>query len=482
VHRNIGANEYVSHRTEWRWGLWSTGFVKSIRPDKRATLVRILLVDDDGTAAAAVEAARGQLKACLFQVEHVRRCSAGLERLSQERLRGAAPADPIAVVVFALGLPDDAGLNGVRRCMAMAPGVPLLVLAHAAQEEIARQAMQLGAQDYLLRERLDGYALLKALRGIVDRALVARTLFQERDVAQATLNSIGDAVLSTDLACRVTFLNGVAERLTGWSSRDAVGRPIEEVFQPLDAITRQPAPNVMALAIGRDQTTFLPKDCILIQRGGQIHAIEDSAAPIHDQDGRLTGAVLVFRDVSVARALAHRLAYSAGHDELTDLPNRMLFNDRLAQALALARRNNRQIALLFLDVDGFKPVNDSFGHAVGDRLLQSVAHRLRGCVRSTDTVGRQGGDEFLVLLSDITSADAVELIADKLLLAFALPHRIGAHTLKIGASIGIAIYPTDGADEESLLRHADTAMYQVKYGGGNRYEFCTSEHIAECRG
>jgi len=202
-----------------------------------------------------------------------------------------------------------------------------------------------------------------------------------------------------------------------------------------------------------------------------MNAVEDSVSPIHDHRGRLTGAVLVFRDVSDARAVRERLVYSAGHDSLTGLPNRGLFNDRLTQGLALAWRNDQRMAVLYLDLDGFKPVNDYFGHEIGDRLLKSVSARLRRCVRSSDTVGRQGGDEFLILLSDLAHARDAEVISSKILCALAAPHRVGAQVLTVGASIGIANYPDDGADAESLVSHADAVMYQAKFSGGNGYRF-----------
>jgi PAS domain S-box-containing protein len=216
-------------------------------------------------------------------------------------------------------------------------------------------------------------------------------LFEEKERAQVTLNSIGDAVISTDVEGRVTYLNIVAERLTGWPRDEAAGRPLEEVFRIIDADTRETAPNPMALATRSNTTVGLTLNCVLIRRDGAESAIEDSAAPIHDRQGQVTGAVMVFRDVSRARALAQRMAHLAEHDSLTDLPNRLLLNDRLDQAMAMAHRHHQKMAVLYLDVDGFKTINDSLGHAVGDQLLQSVARRLRECVRTSDTVSRQGG-------------------------------------------------------------------------------------------
>src|SRR4029077_1383857 len=141
--------------------------------------------------------------------------------------------------------------------------------------------------------------------------------------------------------------------------------------------------------------------CVLIRRDGYESAIEDTAAPIHDRRGQVTGAVIVFHDVGVARAMSLKMSYLAQHDFLTELPNRMLLNDRLTQAIALAQRHHKSLAVLFLDVDHFKHINDSLGHAIGDELLKSIAQRLVTCVRSSDTVSRHGGDEFVVLLSEV---------------------------------------------------------------------------------
>jgi diguanylate cyclase (GGDEF)-like protein len=165
------------------------------------------------------------------------------------------------------------------------------------------------------------------------------------------------------------------------------------------------------------------------------------------------------------------LDHLAHHDVLTDLPNRVLLNDRLAQAIALAHRESKQLAVMFMDLDRFKHINDSMGHAVGDQLLLSVAQRLVGCVRQSDTVSRQGGDEFVLLLSHIDHVEDVALSAQKMLAAIALPYRIDRHDLHVGVSIGISIYPDDGQDAETLIKNADTAMYHAKESGRNTYTF-----------
>jgi diguanylate cyclase (GGDEF)-like protein len=200
-------------------------------------------------------------------------------------------------------------------------------------------------------------------------------------------------------------------------------------------------------------------------------AIEDSAAPIHDRQGQVTGAVMVFHDVSVARAMTLKMSYLAQHDSLTDLPNRVLMNDRLSEAITLSKRHHRQLAVLFVDLDRFKRINDSLGHVIGDRVLQAVARRLSTCVRTSDTVSRQGGDEFVILLWEERNAQDAAVTAEKILHALREPLDIDEHVLNITASIGIVTYPDDGADAETLLRNADFAMYHAKDCGRNSYQF-----------
>jgi len=231
----------------------------------------------------------------------------------------------------------------------------------------------------------------------------------------------------------------------------------------------------MALAVRENDIIGHAPNCILIRRDGIESAIEESAAPIHDRQGNVTGAVMVLHDVSVARAQSRKMAHQAQHDSLTDLPNRILLSDRLIQAMALAQRYKKQLAVLFLDVDRFKHINDSLGHSIGDRLLQSVAERLLTCVRASDTVSRQGGDEFVILLSEITRPEDAAISAGRILLALSAPHRIDQHELYLTVSIGIAIYPEDGAEPEALLKNADFAMYDAKESCRNTYKFFKAE-------
>jgi diguanylate cyclase (GGDEF)-like protein/PAS domain S-box-containing protein len=425
----------------------------------------VLLVLGDSAEAKAVRRSLVDSLDGPFKVELVSGCSDAIKRL------GSPAGEQIAAIVADLYLPDSQGIDTFDSLLRASPHVPILVLSHLRDVEVARLAVQRGAQDYLLQERLDGYSLSKALSNMLARSAYAEALFLERERAQVTLNSIGDAVISTDVAGHVTYLNAVAERMTGWSREEAFGRMLQEVLRIVDGDSREPALNPLALAILQNKTVALSAHSVLIRRDGYESAIEDTAAPIHDQRGQVTGAVIVFHDVSAARAMSLRMSYIAQHDFLTELPNRMLLNDRLTQAIASAHRHRKALAVLFLDVDHFKHINDSRGHAIGDQLLKSIAQRLMTCVRSSDTVSRQGGDEFVVLLSEVARPEDVAFTAQKILAEVSKPHRFDHQDVHVTVSMGIGVYPADGMDAETLLKHADMALFHAKAHGRSKHQF-----------
>jgi diguanylate cyclase (GGDEF)-like protein/PAS domain S-box-containing protein len=375
------------------------------------------------------------------------------------------------IILLDLGLPDAQGLEAVRRARAAAPRVPLVVLTGLDDESMAALALQEGAQDYLIKGEIEARGLLRALRYAVERKAMEEALFVEKERAQVTLNSIGDAVACTDSLGNISFLNSVAEKMTGWTLSEAAGRQMGEVLRIVNADSHKIIANPIQMTGELRPTMHLPANCLLLRRDGSEIPIEDSVAPIHDRGGQATGAVIVLRDVSSARAMALQIAHSAEHDFLTDLPNRLLLNDRVNQAIALAARHLKKVALLFLDLDGFKHINDSLGHATGDKLLQSVAKRLVSCVRGTDTVSRQGGDEFVVLLSEVEHPEDTAITARRMLSAVAEAHSIDQHDLHVTGSMGLSIYPDDGLNAETLIKNADTAMYQAKENGRQSYQF-----------
>src|SRR6266851_5350926 len=427
---------------------------------------KILLIENDPGAADGIRAALAATGSGSFDVEWVRQLSAGLERLSK---RG------IDAVLLALSLPDSQGLETFDKLFAAAPDIPILVLGGSANEALAKEAVARGAQDYLLPGHLDSYSLPRALRNAIERKVVEDVLYVERERAVVTLNSIGDAVLCTDISGNITYLNLVAETMTGWRREEARGKRLAEVFRIIDGSTRKTARDPMEMAVEQNRTVGLTVNCVLSRRDGFESLIEDSAAPIHDRAGRVTGAVIVFHDVSAARAMSVQMTHSAQHDVVTNLPNRLLLNDRISQSISLARRQRKHIAVIFLDLDRFKYINDSLGHATGDRLLQSVSKRLLASVRASDTVSRQGGDEFVILLSEITHPEDAATSAKKILLSLSAPHFIEGQDLDIAGSIGISVYPEDGGDAETLIMNADTAMYHAKENGRNNFQFFKAE-------
>jgi diguanylate cyclase (GGDEF)-like protein len=298
----------------------------------------LLLVEDNLGDARLLREMLNEQNSLNTQLTHLE-CMSDAERYLAEH--------SVDIILLDLGLSDAQGLEAIRRAHAAAPSVPLVVLTGLDDESVAVQALQQGAQDYLIKGQIDTRGLLRALRYAIERKTME----------------------------------------------------------------------------------------------------------------------------SAALAMARQVAYSAEHDFLTGLPNRMLLNDRIDRAIALAARHTKKVAVLFLDLDGFKYINDSLGHPTGDKLLQSIAKRLVDCIRGSDSVSRQGGDEFVVLLLELEQAEDAAITARRMLHAVAQPHFIDQHDLHVTSSIGVSVYPDDGRDAATLIRNADTAMYQAKENGRRSFQF-----------
>jgi diguanylate cyclase (GGDEF)-like protein/PAS domain S-box-containing protein len=421
----------------------------------------VLHIGGNATDARTIQTVLAESTNEHFDVDWVPTLADGLARLTRH---------PISAVLLDL-LSEGPGIDQLETLVRAVPDTPILVVGTDVDDERVRQVVRAGANDYLLKQHLDRYWLPRALLSAIERKLAEQALFEELDRAKVTLNSIGDAVLSTDVSGRVIYLNTVAETMTGWSRAEAADRPLEDVLQLVDGTTRERVDDPLRRAMRGNHSVHLESNVLLIRRDGAESPIEDTAAPIHDRRGSVTGAVIVFRDMSAIQATAQHMAHLASHDPLTDLPNRLLLQDRLGRALALAHRHQQGLAVLFLDVDHFKDVNDSLGHALGDQLLQAVGQDVAACLRSSDTVSRHGGDEFVVVLAELTHAEDAALGAQKILAAVDRPRQIGGHDLHVTASIGISVFPDDGEDAETLMKSADTAMYYAKDEGRHRSRF-----------
>jgi diguanylate cyclase (GGDEF)-like protein/PAS domain S-box-containing protein len=303
---------------------------------------------------------------------------------------------------------------------------------------------------------------------ITERKLYEEALFRQKESAQITLQSIGDGVITTDAQGNVEYINPVAEDLTGWKVDDASGRPIDEIFRGFHEETCEPLENPLVVSMRRDRAIKSVRPTLLIRRDGNELYIESTASPIRDGKGIVTGGVLVFHDVSESRELHRRLSYHASHDILTGLVNRREFENRLERALKSAKARETAYALLYLDLDQFKIVNDSCGHSAGDALLHQLGSLLKGKIRWRDTLARLGGDEFAVLLESCNLDEAMQT-------AESLRAAIGEYrfmwddrTFRLGVSIGVVPITADNEDVAALLSAADSACAAAKEAGRNR--------------
>lgn len=333
-------------------------------------------------------------------------------------------------------------------------------------------------------ETAQGELFIAVMRDVTERRKAEFALFAETERLRVTLNSIGDAVITTDTAGRVTYLNPVAETITGWSTEEAVGLPLQRVLVLTDEGTQAPAPNPIDIVLREGKEAGLAENSILERRGGGRFAIEDSAAPIRNVRDEIIGVVLVFHDVTEARLIAAEMTHLASHDSLTGLINRRGFEQRLDAALKRNGQHPRETAVLFMDLDQFKVVNDTCGHAAGDELLRQLAVIFRKRLRSADTLARLGGDEFGILLENC-SADAALRIAEGLQQAIThFPFIWEERTFRVGASIGMVWLEDDFTTRAEILRQADAACYLAKDRGRNRIHVYQSgdRHRTQRRG
>ncbi len=354
----------------------------------------------------------------------------------------------------------------------------LPLLLPEGERERARRWLNMreaGSERQLLQSlRHDGRRILCAwmvdsLKGVMGRPggilIMAEDITHrhqlERSLRQraVAIEAAAEAILIADPAGRIEYANSAAIQLMARREEALIGERLFSLFadeqaELYDAVRQ-------ALQSGQ----VWRRDVRWHSQDHGLRHLALAVAPLTDERGELSSIVTVGRDITAERELHQRLEQMAHTDALTGLPNRALFFERCLMSMARARRNRERLALFFIDLDGFKAVNDTAGHAVGDRVLAAVGERLRRLLRDSDIVARIGGDEFVVLLHELLLPDQAEQVANKVLALFDTPYLIGEHSYDLGASIGIALYPDDGEDVETLLNHADSAMYQVKSGG-----------------
>jgi diguanylate cyclase (GGDEF)-like protein/PAS domain S-box-containing protein len=315
-----------------------------------------------------------------------------------------------------------------------------------------------------------GLAVFIALRTIPLRALrrATRALSDQKQRAEVTLRSIGDGVITTDATSRVEYMNPVAERLSGWTLSEAKLRPLDEILPLIDANTGDSVATPLMQALAEKRIVAFEREVDLLRRDGSKIGINDSAAPLVDENGKVSGGVLVFHDVSAARDITHRRSWEAAHDVLTGLVNRREFDGLVAVAAASARIAGKHHVVGFMDLDQFKVVNDTSGHAAGDDLLKKLAVLLQSRIRASDTLARLGGDEFGLLLDGCSLERAQFIAADLLAAVGDFRFNWDGKVFGIGVSIGLATMTGDSASGAEVLSMADAACYWAKEQGRNR--------------
>ncbi len=329
---------------------------------------------------------------------------------------------------------------------------------------------------------VDGEATgsIGALIDISERNQAQATLAAANERVETTLASIGDAVISTDVDGRILMLNKVAQQICGWNRKEAQAHELADVFALSDVQQRDKLREFLQ-QICQSSEILQANNQLLTARSGQQFEVDYTAAPIRQRDGTVTGCVLVFRDVSEKRQLMQQLNWQAGHDILTGLENRAALAERFSTAIQTAHDQETWLAVCLLDLDHFQAINESHGQEFANKLLQQVARRLEDNAGSEHHVARLGGDEFVVLLQNQRDIAGVELNLALLLAVLAQPYEIEQQGISLSASIGVAIYPRDDVNADTLLRCADQAMYQAKLNGRNQFHLFDAEQDQQLR-
>ena len=341
----------------------------------------------------------------------------------------------------------------------------------ACQSDLSGLVVVCSSRPHLFDETVTGW--LRALGYQIERLMARGRQLEQWRLQSAAIASVSDAVCVTDPQGRLEWVNEAYSALRGLSIQQMLGSPLNSF----------PHAQLQAMSPPYDSSSrdlcCVKTEIMQTGKNGESLVFEQVVTPLVDETGQLTHFVAILHDVTSRKTQELLMKHQAYHDPLTGLPNRIMFEDRLEQALAQARRNGTLLAVFFLDLDNFKAINDHHGHQTGDRVLRVVAKRLATCVRSTDTVARLCGDEFTLILQGLDRIQDIRQVAQKILECLTPPLRLAGHDIPIQISIGIAVYPKDSTDPHQLLEIADQAMYRAKNCGGQCWYFATSEWNAE---
>lgn len=396
--------------------------------------------------------------------------TSGEQALQQLQPPGALPD----LILLDVMMP---GLNGYQVCERLradprTQGIPVIFVTASTDAESEARALAAGGVDFIhkpvnaavVRARVGMHLeLQRRTRELQTRLAEIALAHEQLQVLWQAVEHSPTTIMIADRRANLVYVNSHFVRETGYTAAEVQGK------NPRLLQSGLVSPEVYATMWQQlSQGQSWSGELINRRKNGETYWEEAQISPVLGDDGEVLRYVAVKLNITERKEASERLAYMANHDALTDLPNRLLFSERVEQALALAQRNGKRLALLFLDLDKFKPVNDRYGHAAGDALLRQVAQRMVACVRAADTVGRVGGDEFVVLLQDVENASAAVQVAEKIRLALNEAFVLDGPTVSIAATIGLVVYPDHGASADELTRHADLAMYQAKENGRNQ--------------
>ena len=371
------------------------------------------------------------------------------------------------LVIMDIAMPgiDGPGVcEQIRTSMVNPP--PVLMITALDDEETVNRSFKVGAVDYI-RKPIRWAVLKNRISYIIGSYRSKLALENLSTNYELILDTAANGICGLDKKQKISYINPAAQEMLGYDREELIGRNYHEIFRASMPGTDDFDVDCCPFFAESDNWASIHFDEIrLLRKDGTCFPADCRSTPIL-QDNQLAGGVLVFQDITERQQAAELIRYMANHDSLTNLPNRNYFHKRLPQAISLAKRYKRQLFLLFIDLDRFKPINDTYGHGVGDMVLVEVAQRLTSMLRSSDSVCRLGGDEFVILLESTDTIEGTEYVARKTIDLLNQPIEVNDHICYIGASVGISVFPDDSQDAETMLRHGDIAMYQAKEKGRN---------------
>lgn len=417
--------------------------------------ITVFLVEDNAADVRMFQEQIGRAGFTRVTLKHAPRLSLALEEI---RRSGCD------IMFLDLTLPDREGLATVREAIEGAPNTPIVVLTGALDEEMPRLALREGAQDYLAKGTYEPEELARVLRYSIERFAWSRSVREAELQYRAIVDTAREGILTIDPDGNVTLVNPALCRMLDRPADALVGRPAAELFRASEEDGGEGGDEDDPFPLEGEAEIDLSRE-----DGGSLHVLA-SCSLIRDERSEIANRVVLLTDVTSRKRAELELSLASFADALTGLPNRLLFEDRLSHALKRRARMSTPVAVVILDLDGFKAINDSFGHPVGDALITMVGQRLVDLTRPEDTVARMGGDEFAILIDKVTESDIVHTVAERLAASFSEPFQVMGSPVHVSASMGISLLSSEQEGPEDLLRYADVAMYRAKERSGTAYE------------